>query len=128
MNTDRRIIRTSPGEVAKLSTSQLTRQNVVSVFSAETHSNEVKKCDIHAKKPSESYTQLLQRLAYSIFVPVIISIKDLAISFIIGLIVMATFGLFAISVIAVSNGSDIAKWIQKQPYEVRNLFIFSYMH
>jgi flagellar biosynthesis protein FliP len=126
MNTGRRIIRTSPGEVEKPSTSQLTRQNVVSVISAETQSNEVKKCDIHAKEPSESYMQLLQRLGYSIFVPIFISI-ELAVSFIIGLIVVAAFGLFVVLVIALVNLSDIAKWIQKQPYEVRNLFIFTYM-
>lgn len=128
MNTSRRIIRTSPGEITRLSTSQVTRQNVVSVISAQIHGNEVKKCDIHEKKTSESYMQQLQRLAYSVFVPIVISIKDLAVSFIIGFIVMATFGLFAVTVIAVVNLPNFARWIRKQPYEVRNLFIFTYTH
>jgi hypothetical protein len=127
MNTSRRIIRTSPGEVTKLLSSQVTRQNSASVVSAQIQSNEVKKCDIHAKKPSKSSSKFLQQLAYSIFVLIFISIKEMAVSFIIGLLVMATFGLFAVSVIVVANVASFAKWIQKQPYEVCNLFIFTYI-
>lgn len=92
----KRIVEISHGQATDPSASQFGRGEAT-VLPAQTHSNEVKKGDIPAKKASERNTQLLQRLAYSTLVPIFISMKDLALGFIIGFVMLTILGMAAIS-------------------------------
>lgn len=79
------------------------------------------------RKPQNTTHILLQRLADSTLVPIFISVKDLALSFIIGLVTIAALGLFALSAIGVVNNAKSIDMGDPMRYAILS-FTFTYTY